>query len=210
MDSCNLHSITATAPPHLDSIVSADDDFGKLLAEFPEITTPSFDNPTPKHGVNLFIPTKGPRTSPCTGTTTSPRQIEDRQGRIQENGDHLSFQQPVGLTPPRGSQGIRRLEAMWRLPTLEQCHHARSLSCTTYTRFCSQLGRRQNFLQAGSCPQLPSNPCSPNDISKTAVITLLGCLNSSACHLVGRTQHRHPSDSWTQCFGDDILVASCT
>lgn len=58
--SINLHSITTAAPPHLDAIASADDEFAKLLAEFPEITTPAFDNPTPKHGVNLFIPTKGP------------------------------------------------------------------------------------------------------------------------------------------------------
>ena len=54
-----LHSTTTA-----DSIASADDEFAKLLAQFPEITTPS---PTPKHGVELFIPTKGP-----PGTTTSP------------------------------------------------------------------------------------------------------------------------------------------
>ena len=57
--SIGLHS-TTTAAPHLDSIASADDEFAKLLAQFPEITTPSFHNPTPKHGVELFIPTKGP------------------------------------------------------------------------------------------------------------------------------------------------------
>ena len=54
-----LHSITA-ATPHLDSIASAGDEFAKLLADVPDITTPSFANPTPKHGVSLFIPTKGP------------------------------------------------------------------------------------------------------------------------------------------------------
>ena len=57
--SIGLHS-TTTAAPHLDSIASADDEFAKLLAQFPEITTPSFDNPTPKHDVELFILTKGP------------------------------------------------------------------------------------------------------------------------------------------------------
>lgn len=57
--SIGVRSIT-TAVPHLDSIASAGDEFAKLLAEFPDITTPAFDNPTPKHGVNLFIPTKGP------------------------------------------------------------------------------------------------------------------------------------------------------
>ena len=57
--SITLHSITAAAP-HLDSIASAGDEFAKLLADVPDITTPSFANPTPKHGVSLFIPTKGP------------------------------------------------------------------------------------------------------------------------------------------------------
>ena len=57
--SITLRSIPATAP-HLDSIASADDEFAKLLAEYPDITSPSFSNPSPKHGVELFIPTKGP------------------------------------------------------------------------------------------------------------------------------------------------------
>ena len=54
-----LHSVPATAP-HLDSIASADDEYARLLAEFPDVTRPSFSNSSPKHGVELFIPTKGP------------------------------------------------------------------------------------------------------------------------------------------------------
>ena len=51
-----LRSITA-AMPHLGSIASVDDAFAKLLADFPDVTTPSFSNPSPKHGIELFIPT---------------------------------------------------------------------------------------------------------------------------------------------------------
>ena len=57
--SIDLRSVPATAL-HLDSIASADDEFAKLLADFPDVTNPSFSNPAPKHGVELFIPTTGP------------------------------------------------------------------------------------------------------------------------------------------------------
>ena len=50
--SITLHSITAAAP-HLDSNSSVGDEFAKLLAEVPDVTTPSFANLTPKHGVSL-------------------------------------------------------------------------------------------------------------------------------------------------------------
>ena len=54
---------TATAAPHLASITSVDDKFAKLLAAIPDVTTPSFSNPSPKHRV--------PRSSnhPCFGTS---------------------------------------------------------------------------------------------------------------------------------------------
>ena len=49
-----------TGAPHLDAISSSTDRYGRLLAEFPAITTPDFSQPTSKHGVEHFIPTKGP------------------------------------------------------------------------------------------------------------------------------------------------------
>ena len=57
--SLTLCSITAVAP-HLGSIASAGNEFAKLLAAFPDVTMPSFSNPSPKHGVELFIPKNGP------------------------------------------------------------------------------------------------------------------------------------------------------
>ena len=53
-----VRSVTTTAL-QLDSIASANDDFAKLLAKFPDITTPAFDKATTKHRVNLFILTTG-------------------------------------------------------------------------------------------------------------------------------------------------------
>ena len=56
--SITLYWIVAPAP-HLDPIASAVDEFAKLMADFPDITTPSFANPTPKHGMSLLMPTNG-------------------------------------------------------------------------------------------------------------------------------------------------------
>ena len=55
--SLTLHSITTVAP-HLGSIASADDEFAKLLADFPDVTM-WLSNPSPKHGVEPFIPING-------------------------------------------------------------------------------------------------------------------------------------------------------
>ena len=54
-----VSQLSAVAP-HLGSITSADDEFVKLLADFPDVTMPSFSNPSPKHGVELLILTNGP------------------------------------------------------------------------------------------------------------------------------------------------------
>ena len=88
IDSSDYTSITlrsaSTAALHLNSIASADDEFAKLLAEFPDVTQPSFSNPTPKHRVELFIPTQGP--PPCSCTLASTRQVAVSQRRMEELG----------------------------------------------------------------------------------------------------------------------------
>ena len=40
--------------------VAQDNDFSALLKEFPDILTPTFSNPTAKHGVVHYISTEGP------------------------------------------------------------------------------------------------------------------------------------------------------
>ena len=41
--------------------VAQDNDFSALLKEFPDILTPTFSNPTAKHGVVHYISTEGPQ-----------------------------------------------------------------------------------------------------------------------------------------------------
>ena len=40
--------------------IAHDNNFSALLAEFPDILTPTFSNPTARHGVVHYIPTDGP------------------------------------------------------------------------------------------------------------------------------------------------------
>ena len=46
--------------PHLDAQSSSVNRYDKLLADFPDITTPNFIQSQSKHGVEHFIPTSGP------------------------------------------------------------------------------------------------------------------------------------------------------
>ncbi|KAJ8401707.1 hypothetical protein AAFF_G00376780 [Aldrovandia affinis] len=44
----------------LSSLLSEEDQYLRLLAEFPDLTQPTFSAPTIKHGVEHHIDTKGP------------------------------------------------------------------------------------------------------------------------------------------------------
>ena len=46
--------------PHLSAISTSDNEYAKILAEFPGVTTPTFSTATVKHGVQHYIPTEGP------------------------------------------------------------------------------------------------------------------------------------------------------
>ena len=45
---------------HLNAISSSLNEYDLLLAEFPDITTPTFNQSSMKHGVEHFITTRGP------------------------------------------------------------------------------------------------------------------------------------------------------
>ena len=64
IDRVDLTSIALKATQghllHLNSVAAAQDEFAKLLAEFPSVVQPSFHQATVQHGVEHFIPTTGP------------------------------------------------------------------------------------------------------------------------------------------------------
>ncbi|MCH9663075.1 MAG: hypothetical protein K0U66_05395, partial [Gammaproteobacteria bacterium] len=53
-------TISPATPPHLNAIANNDNEFQRLLASYPELTTPTFSDTTPKHGVEHRITTLGP------------------------------------------------------------------------------------------------------------------------------------------------------
>ena len=53
-------TISSATPPHLNAISSNDNEFQRLLTEYAELTTPTFSDATPKHGVEHYITTFGP------------------------------------------------------------------------------------------------------------------------------------------------------
>ncbi len=57
----SCHSLqVANSSVHGIHNVANDNDFSALLTKFPDILTPTFSNPTAKHGVVYYIPTEGP------------------------------------------------------------------------------------------------------------------------------------------------------
>ncbi|KAK3887623.1 hypothetical protein Pcinc_008327 [Petrolisthes cinctipes] len=47
--------------PHLGSVTFSNNDYARILAEFPDLITPQFTTADPKHGVKHHIPTTGPK-----------------------------------------------------------------------------------------------------------------------------------------------------
>ena len=66
VDAATYHSvpleltISTQLMPHLDALSSSVNRYDKLLADFPDITTPNLIQSQNKHGVEHFIPTSGP------------------------------------------------------------------------------------------------------------------------------------------------------
>ena len=59
--------------------------YQRLLAEFPDITTPTFSSAVAKHGVEHYITTVGP-PGLCMGPPPQLCQARDRQGGVCHHG----------------------------------------------------------------------------------------------------------------------------
>ncbi|KAK3890942.1 hypothetical protein Pcinc_005109 [Petrolisthes cinctipes] len=76
--------------PHLGSVTFSDNDYARILAEFPDITTPQFTTANPKYGVKHHIPTTG---SPlhARARRLPPDKLQLQDGRNGHRVDYVDL-----------------------------------------------------------------------------------------------------------------------
>ena len=202
IDSFNLTSITLrstyAAVPHLGSIASVEDDFTKLLAFFPDLTISSFANLSLKYEVELFILQWGhPSMHVHIGY-----QLAFGQGVIQENGrgrHNPSLRLSVGLTSSHGTQTIRWLAALRRLPSPKWCHHTWPLPVLhiqDFTAILAGMSLLKDWSDSWFLPDPYTQRISLRQLSSH--LSVYG--NFSACPLAKKMQHNLSKGSWTRSY----------
>ena len=160
----------------LSNMLSATDEFLRLLSEFPDLTQPTFSSSTIKHGVEHYISTSGPpvharaRRLDPTKLTIAKTEFENmvRLGIIRRSNS--PWASPLHIAPKPGSG--------WR-----PCGDYRHLNdATTPDRypvphiqdFSAHLAGCVIFSKVDLIRGYHQVPVHPQDIPKTAVITPFG------------------------------------
>ena len=160
----------------LDAIASAEDKFGRLLAEFPAITTPNFSCPTVEHGVQHFIPTN------CAPIRSKARRMHPDKLTLAKS--HFQTMLELGI--------CRRSNSPWASPLHmadkpggghRPCGDFRRLNDITTADqypvphiqdFSAHLHGCKVFSKVDLIRGYHQVPMHPDDIAKTAVITPFG------------------------------------
>ena len=222
VDAVTYHSVplSSTRAPvaHLDAISSSTDQYDRLLADFPDITTPNFQSPT-KHDIEHFITTTGPPVH-----ARARRLPPDKLAAAKSDFDRM---EAIGI--------IRRSSEPWTSPLhmvpkasggWRPCGDYRCLNDATepdrypvphIQDFSAHLAGMNVFSKVNLVRGYHHIPVADADVPKTAIITPSGlyefvrmpfglknatqafqCLMDTVCHGLESTF----------IYIDDILVAS--
>ena len=110
----NLHQSEWPAP-YFGLITFSDNEYAKIIDDFPNKITPQFQSAVPQHGVMHHIPTIGPPLHAHTRRLPPDKLLHTKEEFRKMEGGYghsASLRQPVGISATHGYKIIRRLEAL--------------------------------------------------------------------------------------------------